>query len=83
MRSITEGEKMYIPALILLETNSGGFSTNLSIAPVFESKTTTPYLLGSSTLVTFQRNVTFKGNKEAKRILFEITTIVPSFPCFL
>lgn len=29
----TEGLKMYIPALILLETNSCGFSTNLSILP--------------------------------------------------
>lgn len=47
-----DGEKMYMPALILFDTNSGGFSTNLSIIPVFWSYTTTPYLLGSSTFVT-------------------------------
>ena len=52
-----DGEKMYIPALILLETNSGGFSTNFSIAPDLGSYTTTPYLLGSSTFVTWNKTL--------------------------
>ena len=49
-----EGLKMYIPALILFDTNSVGFSTNLSIFPVACSYTTTPYLDGSSTFVTYK-----------------------------
>ena len=49
------GLKMYIPALILLETNSVGFSTKLSILPVTELNTTTPYFEGSSTFVTYNK----------------------------
>uniref|UniRef100_A0A0A9CF11 Uncharacterized protein n=1 Tax=Arundo donax TaxID=35708 RepID=A0A0A9CF11_ARUDO len=41
-----------MPALILLPTNTLGFSTNRSTLPVASSMTTTPYLEGSSTLVT-------------------------------
>jgi hypothetical protein len=40
-----DGEKMYIPALILLETNSGGFSTNFSINPVFCCRCCKPFHL--------------------------------------
>ena len=43
---------MYIPALILFEINSFGFSTNLSIMDEPDLLTTTPYLEGSSTFVT-------------------------------
>lgn len=48
------GLKMYMPALILLETKTWGFSTKRCILPVSVSNTTTPYLEGSSTRVTFK-----------------------------
>mmetsp|Transcript_14178 Transcript_14178/g.36563 ORF Transcript_14178/g.36563 Transcript_14178/m.36563 type:complete len:203 (+) Transcript_14178:832-1440(+) len=41
-----------MPALILLPTNCLGFSTKRSTRPELSSKTTTPYLEGSVTLVT-------------------------------
>lgn len=41
-----------MPALILLDTNTCGFSTNRWMRPVSASHTTTPYLEGSSTFVT-------------------------------
>lgn len=44
---------MYSPALILFDTNSWGFSTKLDICPVSGWYITTPYLDGSSTLVTY------------------------------
>lgn len=47
------GLKMYIPALILLETKTCGFSTKRWILPLSDSNTTTPYLEGSSTRVTY------------------------------
>lgn len=49
------GLKMYIPALILLDTNTWGFSTKRCIRPLSASYTTTPYLDGSSTRVTCTR----------------------------
>lgn len=47
------GLKMYMPALILLETKTCGFSTKRWIFPLSASNTTTPYFDGSSTRVTF------------------------------
>ena len=44
--------KMYMPALILFETKTFGFSTKRWICPVPSLYTTTPYFDGSSTLVT-------------------------------
>ena len=49
--SSTDGEKMYMPALMWLPTNVCGFSTKWRMRPS-GSCTTTPYLEGSSTLVT-------------------------------
>lgn len=49
--SIIEVLKRYSPALILSLIKCCGFSTNCSIYP-FSFATTTPYLVGSSTLVT-------------------------------
>eukprot|EP01018_Ginkgo_biloba_P000026 Gb_00115 [translate_table: standard] len=63
-----------MPALILLPTNVLGFSTNLFTCPVSSSSTTTPYLEGSSTLVTITEAsapcdlwnsiISFKGNSQ-------------------
>jgi len=50
---------MYIPALILFDTNSLGFSTKLLIFPLPSSYTTTPYLDGSSTFVTFNEKINY------------------------
>ena len=52
-----EGLKMYMPALILLDTNTFGFSTNLLIIPVSSLYTTTPYLDGSFTRVTYTNKI--------------------------
>ena len=61
---------MYIPALILLDTNSFGFSTNLSIFPLFASYITTPYLEGSSTLVTCVKYSIMSTNNHFSRETF-------------
>ena len=53
--------KMYMPALILFETKTFGFSTKRWICPVSSLYTTTPYFDGSSTLVTCG------GEEEGKR----------------
>ena len=63
MRSSMSGENMYIPALILFDTNSGGFSTNRSICPVSGEYTTTPYLEGSSTFVTWKNRADKRSGK--------------------
>ncbi|KAG5517902.1 hypothetical protein PMAC_000357 [Pneumocystis sp. 'macacae'] len=52
MRCRMDVLKTYIPALILLLTNSTGFSTKRSISELEGFITTTPYLEGSSTFVT-------------------------------
>ena len=59
--SRTEGLSMYIPALILLDTYSYGFSTNLWIRPFSGSYTTIPYLEGSSTFVTWEKKYKSMG----------------------
>ena len=56
-----EGLKMYIPALILFETKTLGFSTKRWMRPVSSLYTTTPYLEGSSTLVTWAHECVCEG----------------------
>lgn len=57
------GLKMYMPALILLDTKTCGFSTKRSILPLSALNTTTPYFEGSSTRVTFKHTVQYKLEK--------------------
>ena len=67
-----DGLNMYIPALILLETNSVGFSTKLQMRPC-SPYTTTPYLEGSSTRVTYStpnHNHCFRIIKKNAQISF-------------
>ena len=74
----TVGLKMYIPALILLETKIFGFSTNLSIWLLVGLYTTTPYLLGSSTLVTYWHTYVYVSHTPVTFLC-----IFPFLPLFL
>ena len=79
MRCSTEGLRIYMPALILLDTNTCGFSTNRWMRPVSASHTTTPYLEGSSTLVTW-----VQGDVRPSPVLLSLDGhTVLNFPCFV